>query len=134
MIDLVNTQLKGRSPNLSYADIIIDDEANTVELPNGLISRSVSYTERTNTYRAHFDKDNSIIESCDAFEMMKEQKKTYALVITPKMIKRANQAKQMKTKDFLEFTYFRNGVEGIPSVLFKLYTFEYFNSFRRLKL
>lgn len=120
-IDLVNTELKGRSPNPAYAEIMIDEKDNTVEIPNGIVAQSVSYYEQTDTYRALFDKEDDTIDSCDVFEMMKEQKKTYVLMVTPKMIRRANQAKEMKSKEFLQYTYFRNGVEGIPSVLRRAY-------------
>lgn len=85
-IDFVNTELKGRSPNLSYADIIIDEETNTVKLPNGLIAKSVSYYEDTDTYRAVFDKEDCLTDENDVLNIMKEQKKTYALSVTPKTI------------------------------------------------
>ncbi|GAA0479913.1 transposase [Alkalibacterium indicireducens] len=122
-IDLVTTELKGRSPNPAYAGIIIDEEKNMVELPDGLKAQSVSYYEKTDMYRAVFDKADcsSASDNQEAYGMMKEQKKTNVLMISPRMIQRANQAKQMKTKEFLKYTYFRNGVEGIPSVLRRAY-------------
>lgn len=104
-----------------YADIIIDEEEKTVKLPNGLIAQSVSYYENTDTYRALYGREDYLSNPCDIIETMQEQKKTFVLTITPKMIQRANQAKQMKTKDFLKLTYFRNGIEGIPSVLRRAY-------------
>ena len=44
-----------------------------------------------------------------------------SLMVSPKMIQRANQATYMETKEFLQFTYFRNAVEGIPSELRRAY-------------
>jgi len=121
-IDLVTTELKGRSPNPAYEGILIDKENKTVDLPNGLKAKSVSYYEKTDTYRATFDKTDCPPDNCDAYDMMKEQKTTNVLIVTPKMIHRANQAKHMGTEEFLQFTYFRNGMEGIPSVLRRAYT------------
>lgn len=120
-IDLVNTELKGRSPNPAYAGIIIDEEKDTVELPDGLKAQSVSYYEETDMYRAVFDKADCSSDKQNAYGMMKEQKTTKVLMISPKMVHRANQAKHMKSKEFLQYTYFRNGVEGIPSVLRRAY-------------
>lgn len=97
-IDLVTTELKGRSPNPGYVGIIIDEEKNTVELPDGLKARSVSYYEETDMYRAVFDKEDCSSGNQDAYGMMKEQKKTKVLMISPKMVHRANQAKHMKSK------------------------------------
>jgi len=120
-IDLVNTGLKGRAPNPAYKGILIDEENKTIELPNGLKAKSVSYYEKTDTYRAIFDKADCFSDNCDAYGMMKEQKTTNVLMVTPKMVHRANQAEYMKSKDFLQFTYFRNAVEGIPSALRRAY-------------
>lgn len=120
-IVLVHTQLKGRSPNLSYAEVLIDEQEQTVTLPNGVTSQSVSYYEKTDTYRALSEKEACLRNPCELVKTMKEQKKTYVLTITPNMIRRANQAKQMKTKKFLKLTHFRNGIEGMPSVLRRAY-------------
>jgi len=81
----------------------------------------VSYYGKTDTYRAVFNKADCSSDHCDAYGMMKEQKTTNVLMVTPKMIHRANQAKHMKTEKFLQFTNFRNAVEGIPSTLRRAY-------------
>src|SRR5699024_4127705 len=120
-IDLVNTELKGRSPNPAYAGIIINEEKKTVELPDGLKARSVSYYEETDMYRVLFNKEDCSSDNQDAYGMMKEQKTRKVVMISPKMVQRYNQTKHMKSKEFLQFTYFRNGVEGIPSVLRRAY-------------
>lgn len=120
-IDLVTTELKGRSPNPAYAGIIINEEKKTVELTDGLKAQSVSYYEETDMYRAVFDKTDCSSDNLGAYGMMKEQKKTNVLMISPKMIHRANQLQHMKSEEFLRLTYFRNGVEGIPSVLRRAY-------------
>jgi len=120
-IDLLNTGLKGRSPNPAYAGIAIDKENNTVELPDGLKAQSVSHYEETDMYRAVFNKADCSSNNQNAYGMMKQQKTTNVLMISPKMIQRANQAKQMKTKEFRQYTHFRNGVEATPSTLRRSY-------------
>ena len=121
-IDLVTTELKGRSPNPAYAGILIDEGTQTIELPNGVQADSVRYYEKTDTYRVLFTHEScEASEACAVYDKMTHQKKHRVLVITPRMIRRANQAKEMSTKAFLQLTYFRNGVEGIPSVLRRAY-------------
>lgn len=78
----------------------------------------MSYYKKTGQYRAKFDNDHC---ECDFCTSMNKQKKTKISLITSKVIQRTNQAKQMKEAEFIKLIHFRNGVEGIPSILRRKY-------------
>ncbi|SHE94218.1 Transposase DDE domain-containing protein [Atopostipes suicloacalis DSM 15692] len=121
-VQLITTQLKGKKPNIHYADIILDEDSKTiVQCPGGLRPLSTSYYPETDTYRAVFDL-KSAENCCCSICSKKKQKKTTVLIVTPKAVQRAKQAKEMKEVSFLQYSHFRNGIEGIPSILRRKYS------------
>lgn len=121
-IRLITTSLCGKSPHPKKADFQIDHENKKLLLcPGGQVPLSTSYYEKTDIYRGVFDKE--FCSSCPYRQVcgMKEQKKSNAVVVTPKLIERARSVVEMGSEDFKKLARKRNGVEGIPSVLRRRY-------------
>ncbi|WP_343757139.1 hypothetical protein, partial [Alkalibacterium iburiense] len=121
-IDLITTDFKGRKPNPAYLGIEIDEEKKEViQLPHGVKPLRSTYYPKEDKYRVVID--NESYQQCpdNLKKLMKHLKHTKYFIVSPMRIRRAEEAERMKEKDFSLYANFRNGIEGVPSVLRRKY-------------
>lgn len=121
-VDLVCTALTGQQPNEIFKDFQLSEDGKTViSCPMGHAPVKTTYYKKTGICRAQFDK--SYCENCphrDACKA-KEQRKTFAVHVSTKMVVRAQYAEKLSTEEYRKLARMRNAVEGIPSVLRRKY-------------
>lgn len=121
-IELVTTALTGKAPDIVIAGFRLDETGKSmVACPVGHAPTDCKYKERTDTYRAHFDK--STCENCPYRNRcgVVFQKRTALVRVSGKTIQRAAYIAKLSTQDDHVLAKKRNGVEGIPSVLRRRY-------------
>ena len=117
-IDLVATSLVGKAPEPIFADFkISEDGTKVINCPMGHSPEKTAYYPKTGMCRARFPK--SCCEHCPHKDEChpKEQRNSYAIHVSGKMISRAQYLKKLSTEEYLMLTRQRNAVEGIMSVL-----------------
>jgi len=121
-IELVSGKLTGPQTNPIIGEFKIDeDTGEIIECPAGHMPISSKYNETTGVATAHFGLSDC--ECCPYREqcVAKEQKKSAVVKITGKQIIRAKQAKKMGDEKYKTIINKRNGVEGLPSLLRRMY-------------
>lgn len=125
-IELVSGKLAGPQTNPIIAEFEIDDKTGCiVECPAGHMPISSKYDGETGVATAHFDL--SACGNCPYRDqcVIKEQKKTTVVRITDKQAIRAKQAKKMGGAEYKTIINKRNGVEGLPSLLRRVYNVDH---------
>ena len=119
-VDLVTTNLNGQTVDVHFADFEIKSE-NEVKCPHGYTPIKTSYYENNERWRLVFSKEICINCPHQAVCAKEEQKNSYAVNLSKKMIQRAAYLKKISTEEFKNLCKMRNAVEGIPSVLRRKY-------------
>jgi len=119
-VKLVTTNLTGSEPNGLLLGFELDGD-DIVRCPAGNVPYDTSYNEKTGTLSAYFAK-----HTCDGCPHrgqcpVVEQRKRMAVRFTDTAYNRAVYAADLQTKEYKMLANFRNGVEGIPSVLRRKY-------------
>jgi hypothetical protein len=124
-IRLITTELMGRKAKDIYAEFKFSEDGKAVlECAAGIKPKSCNYIESTGQCRISFYKSNC--EKCihkDKCEP-KISKRTAVIMVSLKTSERAKLQRQTRTKEYRELTYFRNGVESIPSLLRRKYSID----------
>ena len=121
-IEIVSTSLTGRIPDELFSKFeLSDDETKVIRCPAG--KEPVKQTMyKTGVIRVQFRKSDC--ENCPHKDICKgkPQRKTYALHLSPKTVKRAQYLEKLSNDDkYRMLTRKRNGVEGVMSVLRRKY-------------
>lgn len=111
-----------------------EDGTKVTSCPMGYVPDKTTYYPKTGMCRALFAKE--CCEGCPHKNECKgkPQKKNYAVHVSANMVARAKYIPNLSTKEYLQLTRKRNGIEGIMSVLRRKYrvddipTFEYLRS------
>ncbi len=125
-IELITTALLGKSPEAILAYFEINSQIREmVKCPAGHKPYKTRYNEKTEIYRASFNKSDC--QKCIFKDQcgVKFQKKSAVITITEKTIQRASYLKKMSTTEYRTLAKKRNGVEGIPSVLRRKYNVDH---------
>lgn len=119
-IQFAPTNLNGTAPAEIKANFQINED-DTIVCPAGHQAFKTSHYEKPEGYCAWFDKETC--ESCSLFETCqpKMQKKASIVKLSKNQISRARYLKQISSQEFKPLVDFRNGIEGVPSVLRRRY-------------
>ena len=121
-IELITTALLGRQPDPIIADFVFsEDGRRVVHCPMNHEPTKSTYYDKTESFRVIFEKKHC--EGCanSAGCKVKFQRKTAIVMVSRKMVARAEYAKRLSAEEYRILTRQRNGVEGIPSVLRRKY-------------
>lgn len=121
-IKLVTTNFTGIKPNDIFADFVFsNDGKQLLKCACNQKPLDVHYEKSNDRCDAHFCKE--VCEACPYKEQCnpKFRKTTAYLELSHKAVERAKQLRFMKTDEFRNYAYFRNGVEAIPSLLRRRY-------------
>ena len=122
-IDMKPGQLVGKAPcseKVLYAAFEVDEETNEItSCPNKEIPQMSYYSKKSHT--AKFK--NEQCENCPFLEScpVKKEKKGYSVKFSSKSYSNSKVRNEMKTKEYIQLTNKRAGVEGIPSVIRRKY-------------
>lgn len=121
-IQLVTTCLTGKDPDPVFSEYKLNEEGTeVVTCAQGHTPISSTYYENTDLIRMKMSLDHCstcpMREHCQA----KMQKKEAVVVVSKKMIARAEYLKKLGTEEYKALTRQRNAVEGIMSVLRRRY-------------
>ena len=121
-IELVTTEMSGRKANDIYADFKFDDDGQRLlECAAGKTPKSCSYIKTTGQCRVSFHKNDCANCANKGKCNPKIYKRTSVLFVSNKSSDRAILQRQMQTDEYRKLSYFRNGVESIPSTLRRKY-------------
>lgn len=121
-IKLVTTNFTGRKPSDIFADFVFsNDGKQLLKCAYNQKPLDVHYEQNNDRCDIHFCRE--VCESCPYKEQCnpKFRKKTAYLELSHKAVERAKQLRFMKTDEFRNYAYFRNGVEAVPSLLRRKY-------------
>lgn len=115
-IEIINTNLTGKTPPDHCADHQFDDGGNLTMCAGGVTPESTKLN-KDGSCTAKFNKEDCV--SCPYSEQCRktEQVKYNSLKTSTKVKDRAEQIRSRNTDEFKELANFRNGVETIPSFL-----------------
>lgn len=118
-IELVVTSLTGKEPQPIINEFVIDDTIKSC--PEGHIPTDSTYDAEQDCFRAHFNRE--ICHKCPRYEQCPAtlQKKRAVVRLTRATVNRAAYAARLTSGEFKQHARLRNGVEGIPSVLRRVY-------------
>ena len=127
-IEIIPGELKGRKPSkdkISPCEFEVDEKKKQIVLcPNNKKPISSKYNKNTKMYRAKFSKkdcNNCLLkDKC----RIKKQKKSNLIQFSSNHYKNSKLRKKMSTKEYIELTNKRSGVEGIPSVMRRRYNID----------
>lgn len=121
-VNLVTTALIGKTPDPIMSKYVMDEKKQElVSCPAGLAPISCQYKVKTDSYYAHFNKDDCSICPHRHHCGVKFQKKTSLVHISGKTIRRAEYLEKLSEPEYKALTRLRNAVEAIPSVLRRKY-------------
>ena len=125
-VDLITTALTGKIPDTIFADFEFNEDKTAVtRCPAGHTPEKCSYNEKTGLFRVRMGMD--CCKNCPYRDNCKptEQKRSFIIRTSTKMVQRAQYIKKLSTEEFLLLTRMRNAVEGIPSVLRRRYNIDH---------
>lgn len=116
-------QLVGKTPasdKIAYSEFEVDEESKKVTLCPNKEKPQMSYFSK-NSHTAKFK--NEQCENCPLREKCpaKKEKKGYSVKFSSKAYSNSKLRKEMQTKEYIQLTNKRAGVEGIPSVIRRKY-------------
>lgn len=115
-IEIINTNLSGRSVPDIYADFKFNEEGTKVtECPNGIAPHKCSYNEKTGQCIASFHSCDC--KSCPFKDQCKPKinSKTSRKTISVSAKVRAEKQRFRSSAEFSKYSNYRNGVETVPS-------------------
>ena len=121
-IELVTTSLTGAKPSNTLGDFKVDTEIHEITTcPAGHTPTHCSYNAGSDSYRLKMNK--SCCEQCPHKDECKAvmQKDSAVITISQGSINRARYAQKLTGEEYKKLQKFRNGVEGVPSVLRRRY-------------
>ncbi|MDD2216639.1 MAG: transposase [Eubacteriales bacterium] len=121
-VELITTSLTGKLPDIIMGNFhLSEDGKEVISCPAGNKPIKSSYYEATGMCRAVFRKD--CCQHCPNRNKCKAklQNKTAFVNVSSKMVERARYLRKISSKEYLQLTRIRNGIEGIPSVLRRKY-------------
>ena len=121
-IKLITTALLGRQPDPIIADFEFSQDGHqVVHCPMNHEPIKSTYYNKIESCRVIFEKKHC--EGCPNLKRckVKLQRKTAIVVVSTKMVSRAEYIKGLSSEEYKTLTRQRNGVEGIPSVLRRKY-------------
>ena len=121
-IELITTALLGRQPDPVIADFeFSQDGCRVIHCPMNHEPIKSTYYNKIESCRVIFDKKHC--DGCPNSKAckVKLQRKTAIVMVSTKMVARAEYAKKLSSEEYKKLTRQRNGVEGIPSVLRRKY-------------
>lgn len=121
-IELVTTALLGRQPDPVIAEFLFSEDGRQVlRCPMNHEPTKSTYYDKIETCRVIFNKEHC--ERCPHSKKCKAkiQRKSAVVMVSTKMVERAEYIKQLSSAEYKALTRKRNGVEGIPSVLRRKY-------------
>ncbi len=121
-IELITTALLGRQPDVIMADFDFSkDGLSVIHCPMSHEPIKSTYYDKIEMCRVIFERKQC--EGCPNFKKckVKLQRKTAIVMVSTKMVARAEYLKKISSDDYKMLTRKRNGVEGIPSVLRRKY-------------
>ena len=117
-VELVTTALSGKEPDQVMGEFqLTEDGTKVLRCPMGHEPEKSSYHPNTGMCRAKFSR--SCCENCPYRNKCraKEQKKSFVVHISVKMVERANTLKKFSTDRYRKLARLRNGIECRPSLL-----------------
>ncbi|MGM0213980.1 transposase [Enterococcus sp. AZ109] len=116
----VPTNLSGLLPDTIKGEFQINEDG-TMCCPAGHLSYKRSFHKDHKVYCGWFDK--ATCEACPLLETCKPklQKQAATVRLTKEKISRAQHLKFMESEEFQKLAHFRNGIEGVPSILRRRY-------------
>lgn len=117
-VELVTTALTGKNPDEVMGEFqLSEDGSKVLRCPMGHEPEKSSYHPKTGMCRAKFSK--SCCENCPYRNKCRaiEQKKSFVVNVSAKMVDRANTLKKLSTPRYRHLTRLRNGIECRPSLL-----------------
>ena len=117
-VELVATALTGKDPDEIMGQFILSEDGTQVlTCPMGHTPEKTTFHRKSGMCRAKFSR--SCCEHCPCREKCRarEQRKSFAVYVSSKMVNRANTLKKMSTERYRQLTRLRNGIECRPSLL-----------------
>jgi hypothetical protein len=121
-IELVTTAMTGIAPSKVHKDFVKGEGTKAiVKCPAGFEPEHCWHNEKRDDYRLTFEKPQC--EACPNKLECKPvvQEKNAVVKISSNMITRSEYLDKMESEEYKELGKFRNGVEGVPSVLRRRY-------------
>ena len=125
-IDLVATALTGKTPDPIFSGFTFsEDGAEVASCPGGNKPQSSTFYEKSGMFRVLMGKE--CCENCLHRDQCRAQaqKNNFAVMVSPKMVQRAQYLEKLSTDDYLKLTRMRNAIEGIPSVMRRRYNVDH---------
>ena len=117
-VELVATALTGKDPDKVMGEFnLSEDGTQVLTCPMGHKPEKTTFHHKSGMYRAKFNR--LCCEHCPYREKCraKEQRKSFVVHVSSKMVNRANTLKKMSTEHYRQLTRLRNGIECLPSLL-----------------
>lgn len=117
-VELVATALTGKDPDAVMGEFSLsEDGMQVLTCPMGHKPEKTTFHRKSGMCRAKFSR--SCCEQCPYREKCraKEQRKSYVVHVSSKMVNRANTLKKMSTEHYRRLFRLRNGIECRPSLL-----------------
>lgn len=117
-VELVATALTGKNPDEVMGEFLLsEDGSKVIRCPMGHEPEKSSYHPKTGMCRAKFSR--SCCEKCPYRDKCRarEQKKSFAVNVSVKMVNRAQTLKKLSTPRYRLLSRQRNGIECRPSLL-----------------
>ena len=125
-VELVATALTGKTPDPVFAGFTFSEDGKEVaSCPEGNKPQNSTFYEKSGMFRVLMDK--GCCENCPNKDHChaQEQKRNFAVMVSPKIVQRAQYLEKLSTDDYLRLTRMRNAVEGIPSVMRRRYNVDH---------
>lgn len=121
-VELITTALTGKAPDEVFSGFVFNETGTeVVNCPAGKAPLKSTLYKKSGMLRVLMPKDCCsncpYQKNCRA----RKQKHAYAVMVSPKMVQRAQYLQKLSTEDYLKLARMRNAVEGVPSVLRRRY-------------
>ncbi len=117
-VELVVTALTGKDPDAVMGEFnLSEDGTQVLTCPMGHKPEKTTFHRKSGMCRARFNR--SCCEQCPYREKCRarEQRKSFVVYVSSKMVNRANTLKKMSTEHYRKLSRLRNGIECRPSLL-----------------
>lgn len=128
-IEIIPGEIKGRKPEeekVRVSSFEVDKEKNVVvQCIYNQVPIETKFDTETNKYKVYFSKEQC--QNCPNLKncRIKQQKKYNVVEFSKKEYDNAKLREQMLTKEYINISNKRSGVEGIPSVMRRRYNVDY---------
>ena len=117
-VELVVTALTGKEPEEIMGEFhLSEDGTQVLTCPMGHTPEKTTFHHKSGMCRARFSR--ACCEHCPYREKCRarEQRKSFVVYVSSKMVSRANTRKRMSTEHYRKLSRLRNGIECRPSLL-----------------